>query len=92
MQRSEGEWPECGDNRRYGDKLMLYREIGTNAGRLDQATRKSKRKWDINNESRTVTRGKSEVEEVEDAQLHVRGSSKIGKSCTKPAVFQVATF
>lgn len=29
---------------------MLYREMGTNAGRLDQATRKSKRKWDINNE------------------------------------------
>lgn len=31
----------------------------------------------------TGTRGKREVEEVEDVQLHVRGSSKVGKSCTK---------
>lgn len=51
MQRSEGE----GKNvviidSMDGGKLMLYRKIGTNAERLDQATRKSKRKWDINNE------------------------------------------
>lgn len=83
MQRSEGE----GKNvviidSMDGDKLMLYRKIGTNAERLDQATRKSKRKW-ISTTRETGTRGKREVEEVEDVQLHVWGSSKDGKSCTK---------
>lgn len=77
-----GRGQKCGDNRQYGDKLCCTEKWAQTQGVYTKPQEKANANG-ISTMRETGTRGKREVEEVEDVQLHVRGSSKVGKSCTK---------